>query len=133
MMYVPWLLALLTAVCFAFLARRAGRNLVSWALTGGLIALVVGTIVLGLGQATDNPFSNQQLQSFQLRWVFEATLTIAVLGWFFTLPLHRQHLCLWRKLTGKPVPAAPAPVAPEAKPKVEPSNQPSKPSSSVSK
>jgi hypothetical protein len=126
MIYVPWLLALITAGCFALLARKAGRNLVPWALTGAVIALVAGTIVLGLGKATDNPFSDQQLKLFQMRWVVEAVLTIAVVSWFFTLSLHQHHLALWRKLTGKPLPPAPPAPAAEAKPKAEAPKQPSK-------
>ena len=126
MRFIPWLLALLTAGWFALEARRAGRNPFSWALSGAVFGLVAATIVLGLGKATGNPFSDQQLHLFRLKWAAEAVATIAVLGWFITLPLHRQHLALWRRVTQQPAPPAPTPPPSEPKPKAEAAKQPAK-------
>ncbi len=127
MTFIPWLLALITAGWFGLAARKVGRNVFPWALAGAVFALVAATIVLGLGKATGNPFSNQQLMVLQFRWVAEAVVTIAVLGWFITMPLHRRHETLWRKLTNKPLPPAPTPPPADTKTKPETSQSPLKP------
>ncbi len=90
MMAIPWLLAVATAIWFGFTAHRAERNSVLWSLGGGLFALVISTIVLGLGNAAAMPFSDHERSSLHLRWTGEAVVLIGILGWLFTLGLHRQ-------------------------------------------
>ena len=94
-----------------------------WGISGFLIGLVTATIVLGLGRATNNPFSDYQRHLLHFRWAAEAALTIALLGWFFTMPLHRQQLALWRKLTRK---ASPPPAPTPSKQKSEAARQSAK-------
>ena len=92
-MVIPWILAVATAIWYSFTARRAGRNAVLWSLAGGLFALVVSTIVMGLGNAAAMPFSDQQRSRLHLQWTGEAVVLIGILGWLFTLGLRRQA---WR-------------------------------------
>jgi hypothetical protein len=127
MILIPWLLALVTAGWFGLAARKAGRNVLPWALSGAVFALVTATIVLGLGQATGNPFSDQQRGALHLRWAAEAVVTIAILGWVFTLGLHRHHFAVWRMLTSKPLPPAVSASPADPKAKAEASKQPAKP------
>ena len=122
-MFIPWVLALLTAGWFWLAARKAARNPASWGLSGFVIGLVTATIVLGLGHATTNPFSDYQRHLLHFRWAAEAVVTIAVLGWFFTMPLHRHHLGVWRKLTHK---ASPPPPPTPSKQKSDPARQSAK-------
>ncbi len=119
MIFVPWLFAVVTAGWFGLAARRAGRNLVPWVLSGFVFGLIASTIVLGLGRATGNPFSDEQRNLFHLRWTLEAFVIIAVLGFFITTPLHQQHMSVWRRLTRKPLPPSPPAPRVEAKPKPE--------------
>jgi hypothetical protein len=106
----PWLLAFAGAVCFGFLAWRAGRNWISWGLTGGLFALVTTTFVFGLGSASCIPFSDRDWAAYQTTWALLSVGIIAVLGALFTVGL-------WRRRP-EPVPVAsnvPAlPVAPKS-------------------
>jgi hypothetical protein len=119
MIIIPWVLSLVTAIWFALVARKAERSWVPWAVSGAVFALVTGTIVLGLGQATANPFSSRERTIFHIRWAVEAVILMGALGWLLTMPLHRHHLALWRKAmkSSPPAPASPAPTAP--KPKAE--------------
>lgn len=99
MMAVPWLLAVGTAVWFGFAAKRAERNSALWSLAGGLFALVVSTIVFGLGHAAAMPFSDQARARLHLQWTAEAVVLIGLLGWLFTLGLHRQGWRFWNPRT----------------------------------
>jgi hypothetical protein len=125
MMIIPWVLSLATALWFSLMARRAGRNWLPWALAGAVIALVIATIVLGLGNARCNPFSNQQRIMYHIEWAALAVAAIAIFGWICTMSLHRHHLVLWRKATGSPAPAPGPSAADSAKPKLETPKQPS--------
>ena len=119
MIIIPWVLSLVTAIWFALVARRAERNWVPWAVSGAVFALVTGTIVLGLGHATANPFSSQEESLFHIKWAVEAVVIIAALGWGLTMPLHRHHLALWRKATKTSPPPAESSAASIPKPKAE--------------
>ena len=57
---VPWPVAALTAVWFGFMAYKAGKNAVLWGIGGGVLALVVTTLVMGLGQAAFIPFTSAE-------------------------------------------------------------------------
>ena len=97
---VPWLVAVVTAIWFGFAAQRAERNWVLWSLGGGLFALVASTIVFGLGHAAAMPFSDQERTRLHLQWTGEAVVLIGIMGWLFTLGLHRQGWRFWDQ--GKP-------------------------------
>ena len=120
MIFVPWLFAVFTAGWFALAARRADRNVVPWALSGFVCGLVTSTIVIGLGRATCNPFSDVQKHLFHIRWTFEALVTILVVGFVITTPLHQRHMSVWRLLTSKPLPPPPPAATPKPEPKAKP-------------
>ena len=107
-MAIPWILAIATAIWYGFAARRAGRNAVLWSLAGGLFALVVSTIVMGLGNAAAMPFSDQQRSRLHLQWTGEAVVLIGILGWLFTLGLRRQGGRLPNQDNAVTVPSQPA-------------------------
>ncbi len=123
--YVPWVLALATAVWFSLMARKAERSVVQWALTGAIFGLATATIVLGLCHAVANPFSNHERTILHVKWTVAAAAAIAVLGWVVTAGLHRHHLKLWHRATGTPPPPGKDSLA--AKP--EPRTEASRPSS----
>lgn len=120
MIIIPWVLSLITAIWFALVARKAERSWVPWAVSGAVFALVTGTIVLGLGNATCNPFSSSEKSLAHVKWAVEAVVIIAALGWVLTMPLHRHHLAVWRKATkaAAPVSDSSAVTAPKLKAEV---------------
>lgn len=93
---IPWILAVLTALWFGWMAWRAERNWVLWVIGGGLFALVTSTIIFGLGHASTTPFSEHARSALQLDWTIISIVLILVIGWLLTLGLHRQHLLIWR-------------------------------------
>jgi hypothetical protein len=93
---IPWILTVVTALLFGWMAWRAQRNWVLWVFGGGLFALVSSTIVFGLGHASTFPFSERERSALQLQWTIISVVLIAVIGWLLTLSLHRQHLLIWR-------------------------------------
>jgi hypothetical protein len=118
MQYVPWVLALATAVWFALMARKAERSPVQWALTGAVFGLVTATIVLGLREATGIPFSDHERTILHLESTAAAVVIIATIGWVITLGLHRHYRALWDR-GGKTLPTAPKDSSsgrPETKP-----------------
>jgi hypothetical protein len=94
--FIPWLMAALTAVWFGWLAKTAGRNSTLWAVGGAAFALVVSTIVIGLGQAVSIPYSDSQRTADHVKWIASAVGLIAVLGWFLTSGIHRKNMALLR-------------------------------------
>jgi hypothetical protein len=89
-MIIPWLLAVATAIWFGLTARRAERDATLWSLGGGFFALVVSTIVFGLGHAAAMPFSAHERARLHVQWTGEAVVLIGILGWLFTLGLYRR-------------------------------------------
>ena len=114
---IPWPVALATAAWFGVMAYKAGKSSVLWAIGGGLMGLVVTTVILGLAQATFLPFDSEQVAPFRLKVAALAIVLIACVGWLFTGSLHR-HLFAALKLPN-PLPPPPAPPAkpPAASPK----------------
>ena len=116
---IPWPVAAATAVWFSVMAFKAGKSTVLWGIGGGLMGLVVTTIILGLGQATFIPFYTQEVAPFRLKVAVLAILVVACIGWLFTGGLHR-HLLAFFKPKSAPPPAtatpAKAPTSVPAKP-----------------
>jgi len=108
---IPWAVTAATAAWFGMMAFKAGKSTVLWAIGGGLMGLVVTTVILGLGQATFIPFSTQEIAPFRLKVVGLAILIVACVGWLFTGGLHRHLLAFL-----KPQSAPPPPPATPAKP-----------------
>lgn len=96
---IPWLLAVITAGWFGWMAQRAARNVTLWAVGGAAFGLVVSTIVLGLGHASSIPFSDHDRAVDQFKWTTAAVVIIGVGGWALSSGLHRHHLKLWRRFT----------------------------------
>ena len=115
---IPWAVAAGTAVWFGLMAFRSGKSTVLWSIGGGLMGLVVTTVILGLGQATFIPFSTQEIAPFRLKVAGLAIFVVVCVGWLFTGGLHR-HLLAFLK---PPSAAPPAPVVP-AKPSAASSKQ----------
>jgi len=105
---IPWPVAVATAIWFGVMAYKSGKNCVLWSIGGGLLGLVVTTIVMGLGQATFIPFSTEEIAPFRLKMAGLAILLVLFAGWLFTGSLHRHLLA-----SLKPSPTPP----PEAQPK----------------
>lgn len=106
---IPWPVAAATAVWFGVMAYRAGKNRALWAIGGGVLGLVVTTIVLGLAQATFIPFYRAEFHPFRVKIAVLTMLLVAGIGWLFTGSLHRH---------------APSPVNPPPAPPPEPQAKP---------
>jgi MFS superfamily sulfate permease-like transporter len=112
--WVPWPVAAAAAIWFGMMAHKSAKNRVLWAIGGGLLGLVLTTIVLGLGQATFIPYYSDQVSSFRLKAALLAIVLVICVGWLFTGTLHR-HLFASRKQGAEPAteplvkPTAPAP------------------------
>src|SRR5664280_1850568 len=89
--WIPWPIAVATAVWFGLMAFRAAKNRALWAIGGGILGLLVTTIVLGLGQATFLPFYSGEVVSFRVKATVLAMLLVAGIGWLFTGSLHRHN------------------------------------------
>lgn len=113
--WIPWPVAAATAAWFVFMAHKAGKNRLLWALGGGILGLVVTTLVIGLGQATFIPFYSAEVAAFRIKVAVLAILLVAGIGWLFTGSLHR-HLLAARRQAAAPIPEPPA-KPPAASPK----------------
>jgi hypothetical protein len=110
---IPWAVAAVTAAWFGVMAFKAGKSTVLWAIGGGLMGLIVTTVILGLGQATFIPFSTQEIAPFRLKVAGLAILVVACVGWLFTGGLHR-HLLAFLKPRSAPPPPPATPAKPSA-------------------
>ncbi|HZR21726.1 MAG TPA: hypothetical protein VFE51_30870 [Verrucomicrobiae bacterium] len=91
---LPWLFAILTAIWFGWMANRAGRTWVLWAVGGAAFGLVASTLVIGLGNASSIPYSEHQAMMDRLAWITAAALLILSIGWLLTAGLHRHRLLM---------------------------------------
>ena len=113
---IPWAVAATTAAWFSLMAFKAGNSKLLWGVGGGLMGLVVTTIILGLGQATFIPFCTEEIAPFRLKVAGLAILLVACLGWLFTGGLHRHVLAFLKPQSAAP----PAPVVPAKPPAASP-------------
>jgi hypothetical protein len=113
---IPWPVAAATAIWFGVMAYKAGKNCALWAIGGGLLGLVLTTIVMGLAQATFIPYSTEEIAPFRLKVAVLAIILVLCVGWLFTGTLHRHLLTALRTAAVPPQPEAPAkPPAPTPK------------------
>jgi hypothetical protein len=114
---IPWPVAAATALWFGVMAYKAGKNAVLWGIGGGMLALIVTTLVMGLGQAAFIPFTSEDQSMFRIKIGALATFIVLCLGWLFTGSLHPHLLKPWARVkeTPKELPKEPSPVTP-AKP-----------------
>ena len=119
---VPWPVAALTAVWFGFMAYKAGKNAVLWGIGGGVMALIVTTLVMGLGQAAFIPFTSAEQSMFRIKIGALAIFIVLCLGWLFTGSIHPHLLVPWKRAKGKPgeLPKPTAPAAPAKPPGTAP-------------
>jgi hypothetical protein len=119
---VPWPVAAATAIWFGVMAYKAGKNATLWAIGGGMLALIITTVVMGLGQAAFVPFTSEQQSMFRIKIGALAIFIVFCLGWLFTGSLHPHLLAPWKKPgeTPKGLPAGPAPVVPAKPPGTTP-------------
>jgi hypothetical protein len=116
---IPWPIAAATAAWFGLMAYKAGKNCVVWAMGGGLMALVVTTLVVGLAQATFVPYYTSEIATLRLKMVVVAVVLVLCLGWLFTGTLHqhiRELLKRGTEAAAKVPPPAPAPAVTQQPP-----------------
>ena len=106
---LPWLFAIITAGWFGWMAQRADRARALWAVGGGAFGLVASTLVIGLGRASELPYSEHQAQMDRLKWTALAALLIFGVGWLLTGGLHQHWLLLERQAKTTPT-TPPAPT-----------------------
>jgi hypothetical protein len=111
---IPWPIAAATAAWFGLMAHKAGKNSVVWAIGGGVLAMVVATIVVGLAQATFIPYDTEEITTFRLKVAALALVLVFCLGWLFTGTLH-EHI---RELLKRGTEAAPQVPLPAPAPTV---------------
>jgi hypothetical protein len=99
---IPWPVAAVTAIWFGLMAYKARKNCVLWAIGGGLLGLVITTLVMGLGQAAFIPFSNDQQSMFRIKIAAVAVLIVLCIGWWFTGSLHPRLLAPWKRIPEAP-------------------------------
>jgi hypothetical protein len=106
---IPWPVTAATAAWFGLMAYRAGKNSVVWAIGGGVLALVVSTIVMGLAQAMFIPYYTDEIATVRLKVAVIAVLLVFCLGWLFTGTLH-QHIRELLKQRNQAAAAVPPPA-----------------------
>ena len=97
---LPWSLSASTAFCFGVIARRSGRNALSWAALGGTGSLVFTTTALGALEASFLQTSEEAYSAFCSEVVLLAILLNLLPGWVVTAGMHRQHLALLNAAKG---------------------------------
>jgi hypothetical protein len=114
--WIPWPVVAATATWFCVMAHKSAKNRVVWAIGGGILGLVVTTIVIGLAQATFIPYYTDEIGPFRMKVAALAVFLVFCVGWLFTGSLHR-HLLTSGKATEAQAPQAPViPPAPAPKP-----------------
>jgi hypothetical protein len=109
--FIPWPLAAATAIWFGVMAYKSAKNIVLWAIGGGVLGLVLTILTMGLGQATFIPYHTGEIASFRLKLAAAAVIVVLCAGWLFTGALHRRLLAAWRKQAPAPEPALKPPAA----------------------
>ena len=119
---VPWPVAAATAVWFGVMAYKAGKNAVLWGIGGGVMALIVTTLVMGLGQAAFIPFTSAEQSMFRIKIGALAIFIVLCLGWLATGSIHPHLLAPWKRAKGNPgeLPKPTAPAAPAKPPGAAP-------------
>jgi hypothetical protein len=119
--WIPWPVAVATTIWFCVMAHKARKNRLLWGISGGVLGLVVTTIILGLAQATFIPFHSGEIAPFRAMISAMAVLVVFCLGWLFTGSMHRRLRALWKHseqitpaTSAKPLPAAEATAKPPA-------------------
>jgi hypothetical protein len=106
---IPWSFSATTAVAFALMARRSGRNWFQWASLGAVGSLAITTATLGAAEAAFIPVSDGAYAIFCTKATLVAMLLNLLPGWLITADMHLQHVALlemakrfWAKLHSGP-------------------------------
>jgi len=115
---IPWPIAAAAAAWFGFMAWKSGKTVVLWAIGGGVLGLVLSTLVLGLAQAMFIPFYAGETAVFRLKMTVLAIVIVVCAGWLFTGSIHRRLLASWKNKHEEAPVQAPteAPTKPPAGP-----------------
>ena len=105
---IPWPVTAATAIWFGVMAYKAGKNSALWAIGGGLLGLVVTTIVMGLAKATFIPYSTGEIAPLRFKMSVLAIFLVLCIGWLFTGTLHRHLLAALKRAGAPPPPETPA-------------------------
>jgi hypothetical protein len=112
---IPWPVAAATAAWFGFMAWKSGKTVVLWAIGGGVLGLVLSTLILGLAQALFIPFYTGETPLFRMKIVLLAIVVVLGAGWLFTGSIHR-HLLASGRNQAEELPPPPTPPSPEPPP-----------------
>jgi hypothetical protein len=113
---IPWPVAAATALWFGFMAWKSRKTVALWAIGGGVLGLVLSTLVLGLAQSMFIPFYTGQTHIFRVKVAVLAILVVFCVGWLFTGGLHRRMFASWKTKKAEPQGAPPSPPAAPAQP-----------------
>ena len=91
MYIIPWLFSIATGIWFGMAAARAERSWLLWAGGGALFALIVSTILLGLGHAALIPVRTNAYSHMILRSVAASAVLIGIPGWLILRSLRREN------------------------------------------
>jgi hypothetical protein len=78
---VAWLFSLATGSWFGLTAAKAGRSWVGWAGGGAIFALIISTMILGLGRATLLPIRTDAYTLMLLKCTVASAVVIGIAGW----------------------------------------------------
>jgi hypothetical protein len=76
----PWLIAVVSALLFGFLGKRARRGVLPWAFGGGVISLAACTFAWGLANAGTVPYTEEMRSHRQFSAMVAMVLLIAIVG-----------------------------------------------------
>lgn len=94
---IPWPVAFVTAGWLAVMAVKARKNAALWALGGGVLGLVVTTIIMGLAQSVFIPMTDNEVTPYRIKMAFVAILVVFALGWLFAGSIHPHLLTMWKR------------------------------------
>jgi hypothetical protein len=87
---VAWLFSLVTGSWFGLVASKSGRNWLAWAGGGAIFALIISTIILGLGRATLIPVRTNAYAWMLLKCIAASAVVIGVSGWLMLRTLRSE-------------------------------------------
>ncbi len=87
---VSLVIAALTAIWFGVVAQLNRRNIISAAVTGGLLGLIVSGICLGLGNAVTIPYTHLVRSTAVVRAAGVALGIVGLIGAIFMTAAHRN-------------------------------------------
>jgi len=79
-MTAPWVICVITVIWFAWIGVRLGQNVLFWALQGGLFALPISTMIIGVCNASFSPVTYEAQKSHHVKSIILAILPILILG-----------------------------------------------------